>query len=62
MQYIRHQDLEHLSGYVNIADKPAELSDEEWNKVIILKGKAEEIKTLMRHEPPKLIIRLLGSL
>ncbi|MFQ6723233.1 MAG: hypothetical protein ACLRFH_02405 [Opitutales bacterium] len=62
LQYIKHHELEYLSGYVNIADKPAELSDEEWNKVIILKGKAEEIKTLMRCESPKLIIRLPGSL
>lgn len=52
VQYIKSYDLEYLSGYVNIADKPAELSDEEWSRVIILKGKAEEIKTLMRYQRP----------
>ena len=50
LQYIKHHELEYLSGYVNIENKPSELSDNEWRKVIILKGKAEEIKMLMCYD------------
>ncbi|MFQ6723121.1 MAG: hypothetical protein ACLRFH_01820 [Opitutales bacterium] len=41
-RYIRDKDIVYLSGYVNVKNKPKELSDAEWDHVLILKEKVKE--------------------
>ncbi|MFQ6723632.1 MAG: hypothetical protein ACLRFH_04500, partial [Opitutales bacterium] len=41
--YIEEKDIMRLSGYVNVKNKPDELSDEEWKQVLVLKQKVKEI-------------------
>ena len=49
-KYIKCLNLEYLAGFVNIANKPEELTDSEWYTVKDLKEKVERIKKLMRNE------------
>jgi len=49
-KYVKYLNLEYLVGFVNIANKPEELTDAEWYQVKDLKEKADRIKTLMRGE------------
>ncbi|MFQ6722795.1 MAG: hypothetical protein ACLRFH_00090 [Opitutales bacterium] len=41
--HIETKNIMHLSGYVNVKNKPDELSDEEWDQVLVLKQKVKEI-------------------
>ncbi|MFQ6722915.1 MAG: hypothetical protein ACLRFH_00720 [Opitutales bacterium] len=42
-KYMQDKNIIHLSGYVNIKNKPDELSDEEWKQVLVLKQKLKKI-------------------
>lgn len=47
VQYVKDNNLEYLSGFVNFANKPSYLTDEEWRKVIVLTGMVEELMDLV---------------
>jgi len=47
-RYVESLNLEYLSGFVNIENKPDELTDTEWKQVEDLKEKVEKIKIAMR--------------
>ncbi|MFQ6722796.1 MAG: hypothetical protein ACLRFH_00095 [Opitutales bacterium] len=49
-EYIDAKDIEYLSGYVNVKNKPDELSDEEWDQVLVLKQKVKEIINITKNE------------
>jgi hypothetical protein len=48
ISYVEFFNLEYLSGFVNIENKPDELTDTEWKQVEDLKEKVEKIKIAMR--------------
>ncbi|MFQ6722797.1 MAG: hypothetical protein ACLRFH_00100 [Opitutales bacterium] len=48
--YIEEKDIVYLSGYVNLKNKPDELSDEEWKQVLVLKQKVKEIINITKNE------------
>ncbi|MFQ6723314.1 MAG: hypothetical protein ACLRFH_02840, partial [Opitutales bacterium] len=43
VKYVKDNNLEYLSGFVNFANKPSYLTDEEWRKVMDLTGRVEEL-------------------
>ena len=49
-KYIEEKNIVHLSGYVNVNNKPHELSVEEWRQVGILKQKVQEMITSVQTE------------
>ncbi|MFQ6722788.1 MAG: hypothetical protein ACLRFH_00055, partial [Opitutales bacterium] len=42
-QYINGQDIQPIVGYVNVKNKPEELSNEEWDQVLVLKQEFKEL-------------------
>jgi len=47
LQYVKDNNLEYLSGFVNFAEKPNYLTDEEWRKVMVLTGMTDELMDLV---------------
>ena len=43
VQYVKDNNLEYISSFVNFAKKPSYLTDEEWRKVLVLTGRVEEL-------------------
>ena len=43
VQYVKDNNLEYLSSFVNFAKKPSYLTDEEWEKVIVLTERVEKL-------------------
>lgn len=51
--YVEDNDIVYLSGYVNVKNKPDELSDKEWDQVLILKQKVKEmLEKIMNSSEP----------
>ena len=47
VKYVKDNNLEYLSGFVNFANKPNYLTHEEWRKVVVLTGMVEELMDLV---------------
>ena len=52
-EYIEEKDIIYLFGYVNAKNKPEELSDKEWEQVLILKPKVKEFIKKIQSESIK---------
>ena len=48
-KYMKTENITHLAGYVNLKNKPEELSNKEWIQVLVLKRKIRGIVNAVKN-------------